>query len=90
MCFGRIWYRWAECSEKVASERRVAGAIRFLVNGMDLKLECVRVLHETLLIPVLMYGSETMLWKEKERCRIRAVLCSRFVSTVVFHLRISK
>ena len=24
-------------------------------------------------VPVLMYGSETMLWKEKERSRIRAV-----------------
>ena len=31
------------------------------------------VLHETLLIPVLMYGSETMLWKEKERSRIKVV-----------------
>ena len=29
-------------------------------------------MHETLLIPVLMYGSETLLWKE-ERSRIRAV-----------------
>ena len=26
-----------------------------------------------LLLPVLMYCSETMLWKEKERSRIRAV-----------------
>ena len=33
----------------------------------------VLVLHETLLVPVLMYGSETMLWKEKERYRIGAV-----------------
>ena len=32
----------------------------------------VRVLHETLLVPVLMYGNET-LWKEKERSRISAV-----------------
>ena len=30
------------------------------------------VLHETLLVLVLKYGSETMLWKE-ERSRIRAV-----------------
>ena len=29
-------------------------------------------MHETLIVPVLMYGSETMLWKE-ERSRIRAV-----------------
>ena len=31
------------------------------------------VLHETLLVPVLLYGSETMLWKEKERSRVRPV-----------------
>ena len=28
-------------------------------------------MHETLLAPVLMYGSETMLWKEKKRSRVR-------------------
>ena len=43
----------AECSRKVA--------IRSLVNARDLQLQCARVLHETLLVPVLMYGSETML-----------------------------
>ena len=31
----------------------------------------VLVFHETLLAHVLMYGSETMLKKEKERSRIR-------------------
>ena len=38
-----------------------------------MQLECDRVLHETLLVPAFMYGSETMLWKEKERSRIRTV-----------------
>ena len=44
-----------------------AGVIRSLVNARDLQLECVRVLHESLLVP------EKMLWKEKERSRIRVV-----------------
>ena len=61
-----------QCSRKVASGRRIAGAIRSLVNARDLQLACARILHETLLIPVLVYGSETMLWKE-ERSRIRAL-----------------
>ena len=56
----------AECSRKVAS------AIRSLVNTRDLQLECAKVLHETLLAPVLIHGSE-MLWKEKERSRIRVL-----------------
>ena len=63
----------AKCSLKITSGRRVAGAIRSLVNGRYLQLECARVLHETLLVPLLMYGSETILWKEKERSRARTV-----------------
>ena len=35
--------------------------------------ECTRVLHESLLKPVLMYGSETMIGKERERSRIRTI-----------------
>ena len=45
----------------------------FLVNVRGLQLECPRVLHETLLEHVLIYGSETMIWKEKDRSRIKAV-----------------
>ena len=37
-----------------------------------MQLECARVLHESLLVPVLMYGSETMI-RKKERSRIRTV-----------------
>ena len=44
-----------ECSRKVASGRRVAGAIRFLVNARDFQLECARFFHETLLVHVLTY-----------------------------------
>ena len=62
----------AECSRKVASGRKVAGAIRSLVNAMDLHLASAKVLHETLLVPALMYGSETMLWKKKEISRMRS------------------
>ena len=63
----------AEWNRKVASGRRVAGVIRSLVNARDLQLECTRVFYETLLVPVITYGSETMLWKENERSRVRAV-----------------
>ena len=59
----------AECSRKVASGRKVGGASRSLVNARDLEFECARGLHEALLEPVLLYSSETMLWKEKERSR---------------------
>ena len=51
----------ADCSRKVATGKRVAGAIRSLVSAKGLQLECARVLHESLLVPVSTYGSETMI-----------------------------
>ena len=50
----------------MACGRNVAGSIKSLVNARGLQLECAMVLHESLLMPVLMHGSETMIWKEKE------------------------
>ena len=41
--------------------RRVVGINRSLGNARGLKLECARVLHETLLMTIFMYGSETMM-----------------------------
>ena len=38
-----------------------------------LQYESARVLHEALLVPVLWYGSETRIWREKERSKIMAV-----------------
>ena len=51
-----------------------------LVNVRGLQFECARVLPETLLMPVLMYDSETMIWKEEEKSRIRAVQMNKIIS----------
>ena len=48
-----------DCSRKVASGRRVAVAIRSVVNPTSLQLEWTRVLYDALLVPVLTYGSES-------------------------------
>ena len=50
-----------ECHRKVVSGNRVAGVIGSLVNARSLQLECAMVLHESLLIPVRIYGNETMI-----------------------------
>ena len=68
----------AVCSRKVVNWRRVACAIRPLVKARSLELECARVLHESLLVPVLTYVSETMVWRENERSRIRSVQMDDF------------
>ena len=57
----------AECHRMVSNGRKVAGAIRFLVNARCLQLEYVIVLHEAFLMSILLYGNETMIWGEKER-----------------------
>ena len=64
----------AECQRKVLSGRMVEGTTRSLVNARGLQLEWARVLHASLLVPVLTYGNNTLIWREKERSRIRAVL----------------
>ena len=63
----------AECRRKIAKRRKDEGTIKSLANARGLQLECARVLPEGLLVPVLLYGSETMIWIENERSRIRAV-----------------
>ena len=68
----------AECLRELASERHIAGVIRSLINGKVLQFECGNMLHEALLMPVLLYGSETVIWRERERSRIRAVRMGNF------------
>ena len=67
----------AEFSRKGESVRRVAGGIRSLFNVQSLQLECTKVFHESLLVPVLKYGNETMIWWE-DRSTIRAVHMDNF------------
>ena len=66
----------AECSKKVASGRRVAGLIRSLVNARDFWIECSRALHKTFLVPILMYSSEVMLWKDRIAKRVYVGECA--------------
>ena len=50
---------------------RIYGAIMSLVDARGLYLLCARVLHESLVFPVLMYCAKKMIWR-KERYRIKA------------------
>ena len=49
-----------------------------MLNVRGLQLEYVRFLHETLLVPVIVYVSETMIWNEKEESKIRPVQMDTF------------
>ena len=62
--------------QSVVGRRRVEGGYQVLV---DLWL-MLGGLYETLLVPVLMYGSETMILKEEKRSRIRAVQMDKIKS----------
>ena len=63
----------AECNRKVSNGRKMAGAIKTLVNAKGLDIECTRVLHEAMLVQALMYGSEVMVWEKKYRTKVQAV-----------------
>ena len=54
-----------QCHRKVVNGRRVADAIKFLVNAKSLQLECIRVLHKTLVMPVIMYGRDNDMEEER-------------------------
>ena len=56
---------------KVTSGRKVSGATISLGNAMSLQFECVRVLHETLLVAALLFGIETMVWRENTLSTIK-------------------
>ena len=67
----------ADCCRKGMIGKRVAVVIRSLVNVRGLQLGCARILqllHETLLMPVLMYGKRRSLrlrlyrWTTSEIC----------------------
>ena len=51
----------AKCRRKVASRRKVTGAIISLVNSRGLLLECAKMLQEGLLVSVLLYVVETII-----------------------------
>ena len=55
----------AKCRRKVVNGRKVVGSIKSLVNGAYLHFECVRMLHDGSLGSVLLYGSKTLIWRER-------------------------
>ena len=63
----------ANYCRKVVGRRKLVCAIRYLVIAKSLHLECVRVIYEALLEPILLYGSNKMVCREKEKSRIRTV-----------------
>ena len=60
-----------ECRKKMGIGLHVL--LGFLDNVRGLQLECARVLHELLLVSVFMYGSDTLIRREKKRSMISAV-----------------
>ena len=70
-----FWTNQVQMEQCVVVQWQVGGGLQ-VPSGSQLMLQICSfselVLHETLLVPVLICGSQTMLWKE-ERSRIRAV-----------------
>ena len=66
-----------ECSRKVASGRRFAGVIMYLISARDLQLERARVLHIKHCLDLFLCMAVIQCYG-KERSRIRAVQMDNF------------
>ena len=62
-----------KCGSKVSNGRQVAGAIESLVKARRLSFERNRVVHESMLLPVVMYGSKEMVWSQNYRSEVQTV-----------------
>ena len=51
----------------------MAGAIESLVKARRLSFECNRVVHESMLLLVVMYGSKEMVWSQNYRSEVQTV-----------------
>ena len=74
---GGVWDKSGINEVEYYKKWQMEGGLQVLLNLWLMvrvySFECTRVLHESLLVAVLMYGSVTMIWKMKEECRIRAL-----------------
>lgn len=71
-CVVKDWGTMGVMNVIVMNGKRIALEIKALVNEKELSLECASALHKSLLISTRMDGSETMVWEESEKARIRA------------------
>ena len=72
---GAFWMNQVRMLPSVVGRSRMEGKLRgcqYLVNARGLQLGYAKVLHEGWLVSVLLYGAETMIWRETERSRNRA------------------
>ena len=64
-------------TNQVLMRQSVVGGLQVLLGLWlilrSLQLECARILHKSLLVPVLTYGTETIMWRKKERSRIEGL-----------------
>ena len=71
-----VWMNQVHMRQNVVGKWRLRGGFQVLLDPWFMDGVCslsARFLHETSFMPAPMYGSETVIWKEKERSRIRAV-----------------
>ena len=65
-----FWMSQVQMRESAVGRWQMEGGVQVLLGlWLMLGVCTLRVLHESLLLPVLMYGSKTVIWKERSRIR---------------------
>ncbi len=59
--------------ERALQGRRVVGSLGRIMNGRSVSMEVKRDLRNTIIVPTLIYASETWAWNESQRSKVQAV-----------------
>ncbi|CAG4947225.1 unnamed protein product [Parnassius apollo] len=62
-----------DIERRVNAGNRVNGALHSIVKNQNVSKKARMVIHNTVLVPTLMYGSESWVWQKKHESRINAV-----------------
>jgi hypothetical protein len=61
-----IWEAWKDVERRKVAGDRINRVLRPLMKNKKSSMKAKTVLHDMILIPTLMYGSETWAWTKKD------------------------
>ena len=65
--------RWKEKQERAVEGRCVVGSLAKIMRDKNVSIEVKKGLRKSILLPTLMYRSETCTWNRAQQSRVRAV-----------------
>ena len=74
---GSMFTRDGRCESDIERRKtagaKVSGALRPIMKSRSVSIPAKKLMHQAILLPTLMYGSESWTWLKKDECGINAV-----------------